>query len=191
MIRHNIAAVLLALLGGCTTPSTFDESRVKAASERAKAAADLLFQRLSSELATAMANGGPGAAVHICRDRAPVIAAEIEATSGVDMERTALRVRSPANAPDDWEKTTMVSFVARREAGEEWAAMTATRIEGRQLRWMRPIALGSMCAACHGDTASIDSQTQQSLLTHYPADEAIGFAVGELRGAFSARVDIR
>ncbi len=191
MIRHYVGAALLALLGGCMTPSTLDPGQIEAATQKSKAAADLLFQRLSGELAAAMTNGGPAAAVFVCKDRAPAIAAEIEAASGVDIERTAVRVRNLANAPDGWEKTTMASFVARREAGEEWSAMTATRIEGRQLRWMRPIPLGSMCASCHGDPTSIDNQTQHSLRMHYPADEATGFAVGDLRGAFSARVDIR
>ncbi len=185
---HRFGVALLATLAGCMTPATPDPDEVAAAIGKSTAAADLLFQRLSGELATALTNGGPAAAVVICKDRAPAIAAEIEAASGVDIERTALRVRSPANAPDDWEMATMKSFTARREAGEEWAGMSATRIEGRQLNWMRPIPLGGMCATCHGDPASFTQDTHLALREAYPDDQATGFKPGELRGAFTARV---
>jgi len=190
MIRQCVGAVVLAALCGCTTPATVGADKVGKAEQKATSAADVLFQRLSAELATAMANGGPASAVQICKERAPVIAAEIEAASGVDIERTALRVRNPANTPDNWEKATMLSFIARRAAGEEWAGMTATRIEDRQLLWMRPIPLGGMCASCHGDPATFTPDTLRALIDAYPIDEATGFKLGELRGAFSARVQI-
>jgi hypothetical protein len=189
-IGHHFGVALLAALAGCVTPATPDPKEVAAAIQKSNAAADLLFQRLSGELASALTNGGPAAAVAICKNRAPAIAAEIETASGVDIERTALRVRSPANAPDDWEMATMRSFIARRDAGEEWAEMSATRIEGRELNWMRPIPLGGMCATCHGDPASFTQETRLALREAYPDDQATGFKPGELRGAFTARVQV-
>ena len=188
MIRLCPAFVLLAILSSCTTPAAPTSDEVAAASGKARFAADLLFQRLSAELGAAMAKGGPTAAIRVCKDRAPVIASEIEASSGVDIERTALRVRNPANAPDDWEKRTMETFSARRETGEDWSAMTATRIDGKYLRWMRPIPLGGMCVTCHGSADAIPPEARRVLLETYPTDTAVDFAVGGLRGAFTARV---
>lgn len=190
MNRFRFAAVSLALASSCATPAVIDESRIDLASRKASAAADLLFQRLSGELSAAMADGGPAAAILVCKDRAPAIAAEIELMSGVDIERTAPRVRSPANSPDEWESETLKEFVARRLAGEQWQDMTAVRTEGDQLRWMRPIPLGPMCAACHGDDTQIAPDTRRALLETYPDDKAVGFRAGELRGAFTARVPL-
>lgn len=189
MIRLSLSAVFLASLAGCTTPAV-DQHQIDLASTKAAAAADLLSQKLSAELASAMANGGPAAAVLVCKDRAPAIAAEIEAASGVDIERTALRIRNPENAPDAWETTTMESFAARRKAGEAWAAMSATLVDGEQLRWMRPIPLGPMCVTCHGEASGITPETRQALLAIYPGDHAVGFSPGELRGAFTARAPL-
>lgn len=189
MIRLGFGAVFLALLGGCATPA-FDPDQIALASKKAQQAADLMFQRLSGELASAMANGGPAAAILICKDRAPAIAAEISSMSGVDIERTAMRIRNPANAPDAWERTTMESFVARRKAGEAWTEMSATRVEEGDLRWMRPIPLGAMCASCHGEPAMISPDTRRALLAFYPSDQAVGFGTGELRGAFTARAPL-
>jgi len=189
MVKLGLGAVMLALLVGCATPA-FDPEQIDLASQKADAAADLLFQRLSGELASAMASGGPAAAILICKDRAPALAAEIESMSGVDIERTAIRVRNPANAPDAWEKATMDSFAARRKAGEPWTDMSATLVDEGDLRWMRPIPLGAMCASCHGDSAMISPDTRRALMAAYPSDQAVGFGTGELRGAFTARVPL-
>lgn len=189
-IRFGLAAVSLALISSCTTWASFDQKQIDLASQRASAAADLLFQSLSGELSTAMTNGGPTAAVLVCKDRAPEIAAEIESTTGVDIERTALRFRNTANAPDEWEAEIMAAFAARRMNGEEWKDMSATRIDGEQLRWMRPIPLGPMCAVCHGEDAQIAQDTRRALAEIYPNDNAVGFRDGELRGAFTARVPL-
>jgi hypothetical protein len=190
MIRQCGGAVLLAVLGGCMTPPELGAHQVETASYKAKAAADLLFQRLSAELAAAMANGGAPAAVLVCKDRARAIASEIEIASGVDIERTALRVRNPANAPDAWEKGVMGSFIARRESGEEWSVMSAASVDGQDLRWMRPIPLGGTCVTCHGGGDAITPETRRALAEYYPDDEAVGFSAGELRGAFTARVPL-
>jgi hypothetical protein len=191
MIRFGLAAVTLALISSCTTWTPFDQKQIDLASQRASTAADLLFRRLSGELSAAMASGGPAAAILVCKERAPELADEIGATTSIDIERTALRVRNAANAPDEWETETMQAFIARRQGGEQWQGMTAVRIEGAQLRWMRPIPLGPMCAACHGEDTQIAQDTRRALLDAYPQDEAVGFRSDELRGAFTARVSLK
>jgi hypothetical protein len=153
----------------------------------ARAAANTLFTRLTTELSAAMQSGGPVAAVEVCKVRAPAIAAEIEAETGVDIERTALKVRNPANAPTAWERQTMEAFVARHAAGEPWPAMETSRVENGVLQWMKPIPMGAMCAVCHGSD-EVAPETAAAIAAAYPADAARGFAPGELRGAFTARI---
>jgi len=186
------AAVFVALVAACNqtpavqAPSADDLARAEAS---ASAAADQLSERLRNELVSAMQNGGPVAAVSVCRDRAPIIASEIEAQTGVDIERTALRVRNPDNAPTAWETDTLEGFVSRRLEGTAWADMTARRVDGANLLWMRPIPMGAMCSSCHGST-EIAPETHAAIASEYPTDAATGFAEGELRGAFTARVPL-
>lgn len=189
MSRTSLATILfLVALSGCTaSPSGPSDAAVARAEGDAAVAADRLFVALRDELMGAMQNGGPVAAVTVCRDRAPEIASVIEAETGVDIERTALRVRNAGNAPSDWERETMEAFVARKAGGEAWPEMSATRIEGDTLHWMRPIPMGEVCVVCHGD-AEVAAETRAAIEAAYPADAATGFAVGELRGAFVARV---
>jgi hypothetical protein len=49
-------------------------------------------------------------------------------------------------------------------------------------RYMQAIVLQPMCAMCHGD--SLAPEVRATIQENYPDDQATGFAVGELRGAF-------
>jgi hypothetical protein len=163
-----------------------DAAALEASADQARSAADALFARLRGELTAAMQSGGPVAAMSVCKERAPAIAAALEAETGVDIERTALRVRNPVNAPDAWEREMLESFLARHAAGEAFVDMEAMTVDGNALRWMRPIPMGETCAACHG--SSIAPEVATALLAVYPGDAATGFEPGALRGAFTARV---
>lgn len=176
----------LARSGETPAPSA---AELAAAEARARAAADTLFTRLNAELIAALQEGGPRAAVNVCKVRAPAIAAEIETQERVDIERTALKVRNPANAPSPWERETLAAFEARHAAGEAWQGMEARRVADGVLHWMRPIPMGGMCIACHGGD-EVAPETAAAIAAAYPNDTARGFAVGQLRGGFSARVPL-
>ena len=187
------AGLLLLGLQGCGERAPAREvSGLPTAQAIAKArlAADQLHQRLQTELMAAMRAGGPVAAIGVCKERAPALA-EAASSPGVEIGRTALKLRNPANAPDDWERAQLEAFAASGAAGHDWAGMEATLIENGTLRWMRPIALGEPCTACHGPAEAIAPETAAAIAAAYPHDEATGFAVGDLRGAFTARVSLR
>lgn len=187
-MRARALCLLAALLISCAQPATPSRESIHAAAQRASQAADVLSQRLTGELAQAMATGGTVEAVSVCKERAPAIASEIRETLGVEIGRTALRVRNPANAPDAWEADVLHRFEQRHAAGEPWTAISEHVSDGARLRWMRPIPMGEMCSACHGDVSTFSDETRQALRVNYPSDQASGFEVGALRGAFTARV---
>jgi hypothetical protein len=141
-------------------------------------------QRLKAELEAAIAQGGPVGAIAVCRDKAPAIAQELSAASGALVSRTALRVRNPANAPQPWQREVLLRFQDRMAAGE--AADGLESIEtpaGEGARYMKAIPTGPLCLTCHG--SSLSAEVQSALRSMYPEDAATGFAVGDLRGAFS------
>jgi len=141
-------------------------------------------QRLKTELETAIAHGGPVAAIATCRERAPAIAAELSAASGASVSRTAMRVRNPANAPLPWQREAMARFEQRMAAGEP-----ADKLElfetpaGEGARYLKAIPTGPLCLTCHGGNLAAD--VRSALRDMYPQDAATGFAAGDLRGAFS------
>lgn len=189
-MRRSSACLLALALAACAPQPAPSQEALDAAAQRAEAAADLLSERLSGELVAAMSAGGPVPAISVCKERAPAIAAEIRESSGVEIGRTAFKVRNRANAPDAWELEIMRRFEQRHAAGEPWSAIREQRIDGAALRWMRPIPMGEICTACHGGADAISEDTRQALAAAYPSDQATGFEVGALRGAFTARVPL-
>jgi hypothetical protein len=188
-MRAFVGCLLGLALAACTQAP--DQAALDTARTRAETAANLLSERLSTELRAAMASGGTVAAISVCKERAPAIAAEIEAETGVEIGRTALSVRNRANAPDAWELAMLRAFEARHARGEALGAMAAQTLERDTLRWMRPIPMGDMCSSCHGQADELSAETRQALAASYPEDRATGFMVGALRGAFTARVPLR
>ena len=145
------------------------------------------MQTLKKELQAGMQEGGPVNAVSVCNLTAPAIASTYSARNGWEVGRTSLKVRNPVNAPDAWERSVLETFEARKRAGEDPAKMEyyeVVRQDGAgNLRYMKAIPTAGLCLACHGE--QVDSITKTRLETLYPDDQALGYRVGDIRGAFT------
>jgi hypothetical protein len=184
---HRLTLALLLVLAA---PLNAAPDAAATAGARAALAAAQLQGKLQGELAAALKAGGPVAAIDVCRTRAPAIAADVSAAMGVEVGRTALGWRNPANRPTGWERREMKRFAARQAGGEAIPAMAAaTRIHRGKLEWLKPIPMGQMCLSCHGGT-EVSPETAAAIAAAYPEDKARGFAAGDLRGAFRARVPL-
>lgn len=150
-----------------------------------------LGSQLISALNDALAERGPAGGIEVCNLEAPEIARRVS-DSGFEVGRTALRVRNPANAPDDWEEAVLRRFEARMTEGDDPAGLEAWRIatvDGNRVgRYMKAIPTGPQCVICHGE--SIAPELAETIERLYPEDKATGFAPGELRGAFTVTVDL-
>lgn len=186
--------LLLALLAaGCTgTREAAAPAQPAVDTVALAAAADIvagqLGSRLKGELMTAMQAGGPLAAIDTCHLRAQPLTADTGAASGWQVGRTSLRLRNPANAPDDWEQSVLDDFAARVAAGESAESLSAqtlmtTADGGHEFRYMKAIVTQEPCTVCHG--TAIAPPIQARLRELYPDDRATGFSAGELRGAFT------
>jgi hypothetical protein len=155
--------------------------------DSSRATAREFMQTLKQELMSGMQEGGPVNAISVCNLSAPGIASTYSIRKGWDVGRTSLRVRNPANAPDAWERSVLESFEERRRAGEDVAKMEhheVIRQDGiSELRYMKAIPTAQLCLACHGE--QVDSTVRERLEKLYPDDQALGYRVGDIRGAFS------
>ncbi len=155
----------------------------------AKKAVQALAAELGAEVKAAMQAGGPVAAIATCNTRSMPLTDQISRAQGVEVSRTALRVRNPDNKADQWQRAVLEQFVTRQAAGEALKGMTFSEVveqNGQQVyRMMQAIPTGKACLTCHGGT--IATAVEQQLKALYPQDQARGFAEGDLRGAFSIR----
>ncbi|MBK1697358.1 DUF3365 domain-containing protein [Rhodovibrio salinarum] len=143
--------------------------------------------RLMGELQNGIEDGGPAHAIGVCGAVAPAIAGSVSDQGGWAIGRTALKVRNPRNSPSVRERAVLMDFQQRHAAGEDFKNMESAAIieEGnrRYLHYMKAIPTQDLCLACHG--SDVAPEVQQAIHARYPADAATGFALGELRGAFT------
>mgnify|MGYP002783638145 CR=1 FL=1 len=155
----------------------------------AAAIATRFHLELAGRLQAELVEGGPAHAVGVCHEAAPAIARRLSAETGWEVKRVGTRVRNAARGtPDAWERARLDEFAARLAAGEKPEALTAWAEErvpaGTRQRFTKAIAVGPLCVTCHGDPAAQPAALRERLRALYPADEATGYRVGELRGAF-------
>jgi hypothetical protein len=179
-----VAALFAALFAGGAGAAEPDPAQIK----RARAAAKELGEGLKQQLMAAIEAGGPVSAIGVCQTIAPAIAAKAGGARGLEVGRTGLRVRNPANAPDDWERRVLEDFAAQIKAGTDPAklehAETVMDASGAAtFRYMKAIPMAAApCLACHGVP---EPALKAEILRLYPQDQATGFKPGELRGAFT------
>ena len=161
-----------------------DQADVVAARESAAA----FGKALQAELVVAIQEGGPVAAVNVCNEKAPEIASQVSEDRGIEISRTALKVRNPDNVPDIWEASHLRVFEQQLVDGVDLSSVEVSEIvetdNGYAVRWMKPIVMGDVCTVCHGVT--IDPELDKVILSLYPEDQARNMQAGELRGAFTA-----
>ncbi len=143
--------------------------------------------KLKGALQAAIQEGGPVHAIPVCNAEAPEIAREMSQPAGRTVGRTSHKIRNPGNAPDEWEASVLDEFLRRAAAGEKLGAMERVELvesNGRRTyRYMKAIPTGEICLSCHG--SSIGPELKATIDSRYLEDQATGFALGELRGAFT------
>jgi hypothetical protein len=157
--------------------------------QQSKAAIKEFATTLKGALVSAMKAGGPTEAIQVCNQVAPTIAASLSEKYGFEIARTSLKVRNPDNKADYWEQKILKQFEERKQAGEEIKTLTfsekVTEGDKQELRMMKAIPTGAVCLKCHG--SNIAEPVQASLNELYSEDQATGFSLGDIRGAFTIR----
>lgn len=182
--RNRISVLVILLSAACGVP---DRDEVSPEVEAAvlsigEPAADALLGTLISHLTTAMEDGGAASAVEFCSANAMELTAGVAGTEGVEIKRTSLRYRNPANAPDQSETLALRHFeTALAETGELPQAWVQ-KVGRDEYRYYRPLTVAPPCLKCHGTPDEIDPGVAEILADRYPDDLATGYAAGDLRG---------
>ena len=147
----------------------------KAQRELMATAVNALASEMMGELTAALDSGDAGAAIAVCMEKAPGVAANVNATYGVKIGRTSHRLRNAANVAPDWADPYVANL-----------AEDPTYVAGPngELGALLPIKLRAECQMCHGPVEGIDEGVMAAISEVYPDDQAVGFVEGDLRGWF-------
>ena len=155
--------------------------------QKSRDAIKMLGGELKNTLQASMKANGPLESITVCRVQAPQIADKVSELTGMTVARTSLSVRNQANKPDAWEKSILQQFEDRKIKGEDVSALDyyeLTEHDGKKVfRYMKAIPTMEACLNCHG--SDIAEPLAAKINSLYPDDMATGFAVGDIRGAFT------
>jgi hypothetical protein len=183
---------LAALLLGACTPRA--EQPAPADIQAARQAVLAFDQQLRREITARLERNEDPVAVYMSyADHAPDWGREISNQFELDFSRTALGVRNPASAPDAWESEQLAAFNFLMDSGIDPDTFENAEVvqEGEEtvFRWIQPVRMQDTCLVCHGET--IDPRIKLLLAQEYPLDEALGYAEGQIGGAYSVRRVLR
>ena len=120
---------------------------------------------LKDSLEKALESGDVENAVKMCSLEAQDLTNKSN-TRKTTIKRISLKYRNLKNKPTKFKKVL---------SGKEF----------NTLLYIKAIPTKGVCLNCHGQ--NIDKDVQAEILSKYPNDNAIGFKLGDIRGAFSVR----
>lgn len=184
----SLAVVALGTLLTAALPvQADDEAWVTDARAVAGAVPPKLLEVLNAEII----KGGPASAVGVCNEKAPQMAKAASEKSGWAIRRVSERNRNPKAVPDAWELAALKDFDQRAAAGEKPATLEKFELVdtngAKEYRYMKALPVGQVCLACHGTSDKITPDVAERLKTLYPADRAVGYSLGQIRGAITLR----
>lgn len=139
---------------------------------------------LKPQLKKALAEGGVKHAIEVCSVQAPNIAKELSLTTHWQVKRVSLKARNNLSAtPDAWETSTLEEFEQRQQQGENAQTIAKAEIVNNEFRFMKAQGVEPLCLTCHG--SELSEEAKAALAQYYPEDKATGYALGQIRGAFS------
>ena len=188
MRTHALSLACTVIVAAACTPRV--EPPPAASIRSARQAALTFDQRMMREIIARLQRDEDAVAVWLAyADHVPDWGREISNDVEVEFSRTALGVRNPANAPDDWERQQMeqMSFMLDTGIDAETLDVAEVRQEGEEkvFRWMRPILMTEECLVCHGE--NIEHRVKLLLGQEYPLDEGTGYSANQFGGAYSVR----
>lgn len=174
-----------------TPPVVLSAGVQDAARQRGRAIAAEAFALLSANLQSAIQAGGVSNALPFCSLAASPLTASLAEKHGVTLRRITHKPRNPQARADAAGLAILKSFETALAHGatNPPPSPVVTNLDGYAVTFFAPIVLNNeLCLKCHGDPgqdiAPADLEVIRSL---YRQDEATGFRLGQLRGAW--RID--
>jgi hypothetical protein len=130
-------------------------------------------------------------AVSVCSDTAQVLTNNFGIQKGVYIRRVSFKNRNGNNSPDDFEKKVLSKFELLHQNKELNSETEHTEIvqegEFKYLRYLKPILVQAECLNCHGSENDILPEVKHLIAQEYQNDKAVGYLIGDLRGAVSLK----
>jgi hypothetical protein len=148
-------------------------------------------KNLKEILINQMQTQGVVQALLVCSDTAQVLTNNFSIQKGVFIRRVSFKNRNENNYPDDFEKKIISEFELLKQNNELNDKTEHFEVvkegEFTYLRYLKPILVQAECLNCHGNKNDMMPEVKELLAVKYPHDKAVGYNIGDLRGAVSVK----
>ncbi len=139
-----------------------------------------MYASVLQRLKTALDQKAYYESVKYCNHNALPLTDSLATHYGIKAKRTSLKLRNPANAPDELEKQVLEMY---QKTLSKQPTVYKTN-EG--IRFFTPIYVAEFCLNCHGKPyENISDVTLRALQELYPNDEAKNYEIYDIRGIWS------
>lgn len=152
-----------------------------------------VLPKVVKTMQTAVETEGPVKAIAVCKEKAPALLADLRQQTGWQIRRVSLKTRNASTGtPDAWEARQLADFNIRAANGEKAELLEVGEIVSdgdgkRSFRYLKALPVAPVCVSCHGQREAQSADLQAALAKGYPHDVAIGYSVGQVRGALSVK----
>lgn len=152
-------------------------------------ASELMLSTLGGALKKHLKAGGPMDAVQFCTKEAFPLTDKVNKELGKDVsiKRISLKYRNPANAPQKDEQSILEAMETLNSAGVILPEHMVEQVDKDTYKYYKPLRINAeVCLKCHGNIKG--SEMGAFVAKHYPQDKAVGYKMGDLRGAIVVTV---
>ena len=170
--------------------SANEVNETKIIKKEAKTAIMLMGKTLKMNMKKSMKRDGVVGAAKFCAEKANILESNLNGRypKGTSVRRITLNPRNPKNTAMDDDKIILEEFATMLEEGKSLPKMKLVKIEEGHYKVYKPMTMGKACIKCHGDVSQINKEAYAIIKEHYPNDKAVGYKVGDFRGAFVAEI---
>lgn len=150
-----------------------------------------LMKSLKTHLIEALNENDLVTAFEVCATVAYSLTEEIQDSlpQGITVKRTSFKHRNPRNKADPEEKKILRNFEKELAKKGSLSNYYIQYVKAQdEFRYYKPMTVGKLCLKCHGEIELLDKDVVLSLRENYPDDKAIGYVLGDFRGAIRVAI---
>lgn len=157
--------------------------------EIGKSAISLAATNLQKHLKNAITTEGIAGAIKYCNLNATGLVKNLEDSLGVEITRVTDKPRNPMDSLSAKDKEIWEAYVYANETEQA----QIQELDENTLIMTKPIAItNGLCLNCHGAPGGTITQANYDSISQlYPADKAINYQIGDLRGMWRVLIPIK
>lgn len=172
-----LSSLLLGCANGLESSETLPQNSVDTA--KLDSLIGVVQMELIGKLSGAIEAHGIASAAEFCSNQAQQLTDSLSRILGYSIRRVSDKHRNPKNSADTYDLEVMQAFRMSAKEG----SMSVAQWNETDRKYYKPIVLGMpLCLKCHGSVNERDALAYEVIRKNYPADLAIDYALGDLRG---------